>query len=116
MGRGAPTVAWTLRLIDRVARTGCCRFPERLLLLCKAVYSLRGVLDDLAGRQVAGDALARAGLFQLFRELPQRLVLPPTSRRFGSHLSTADLLGLLPDWPLESVRFWKRVARAGRRR
>jgi ubiquinone biosynthesis protein len=107
----APSVVWTLRLVDRVALTGRARIPERLLLLAKALFTVRGVLDDLAGQEVANAVLVRRGLSQVLREFPRRFVLSPTWRGFGSHLSTADLVGLIPSWPAAAVRFWARAAR-----
>ena len=81
-------------------------FRRELILFRKAWLTLRGVIDDVAAGCLADPALLGVGLQRLLAELPSRVMAPFDSRRFDSHLSSADLVGLWISASWVPARFW----------
>ncbi len=80
-----------LQLTDDLALAGV-RFPHRLMLFRKAVFTLDGVVGDVCP-QVTLSQLVEAAVLErvLMWEMPWRLLLPVASRATPSGLSTVDL-------------------------
>jgi ubiquinone biosynthesis protein len=102
-----PGLAWLTALLDAAVQTARLRVRPDLLLFRRALHALDGVLADIHANgpppTAADTALAGALLTQLAREWPQRLLTPPTSRAYGTRLSTADLTELLLTLPLAAT-------------
>jgi ubiquinone biosynthesis protein len=108
--RGAvPGLGWLIGLLDQAAMQADARFPDELLLFRKSLLTLTGVIDDLAPGYLVGLDVVGAGLKQLAREVPQRALASPTSRRFATHLSNLDLLGLAFSGPALAGNFWRQT-------
>lgn len=101
-----PGLAWSLRLLDRLAAGGVLRFPEALLVWRKSLLTLQGVLADVDAGCPADLVLLHGALSRFLGELPQRAMSAADSRAFGCHLSTADLLALTLDAPAAAWRHW----------
>jgi hypothetical protein len=86
-------------LLDNLVLRAGVRLSGDLLLFRKVLLTLEGVLADLTrseaqGRRILDESVLAGFLRQWAREWPERFVKPLTARSFGTHLSTADVLGL----------------------
>jgi ubiquinone biosynthesis protein len=113
-----PGFDWLVGLLDDVASRTEAGFRRELVLFRKAWLTLRGVIDDVAGGGYPADrALLASGLERLIAEFPARILAPLDSRRFDTHLSSADLIGLWMWAGWAPARFWLEMsdlAAAGR--
>ncbi len=110
-----PGLAEVMTLLDSIAFGGV-RFPAELLMFRKALFTLEGVLADLAPDVKVDLVLARYALRLLPGEFPARLLRPLTdgSATFRTHLSNLDLAALVLSLPLLGNRLWLQGAeRAG---
>jgi ubiquinone biosynthesis protein len=101
-----PGFDWLVALLDDVASSTEAGFRHDLILFRKAWLTLRGVIDDVAGGCPTDRMLFGAGLEHLIAEFPSRMLAPFDSRRFDSHLSSADLVGLWMSAAWLPARFW----------
>jgi len=101
-----PGFDWLVALLDDIASSTEAGFRRELILFRKAWLTLRGVIDDVAAGCLADPALLGVGLQRLVAELPSRVMAPFDSRRFDSHLSSADLVGLWISASWVPARFW----------
>ena len=101
-----PGFDWLVALLDDVASSTEAGFRRELILFRKAWLTLRGVIDDVATGCPADRALLGVGLERLVAEFPRRVAAPFDSRRFDSHLSSADLVGLWISMSWVPARFW----------
>jgi ubiquinone biosynthesis protein len=101
-----PGFDWLVALLDDIASGTEAGFRRELILFRKAWLTLRGVIDDVAAGCNADPALLRVGLQRLLAEWPSRMTAPFDSRRFDSHVSSADLVGLWMSASWLPARFW----------
>ena len=101
-----PGLEWLLDLLDRVALESDIRFDREMVLFRKALLTLSGVLGDLSPGHGGDRVLLEAGLQRLWQEWPTRLTAG-SGRRFATHLSNADLLGLWLAVGPALVRHWQ---------
>jgi ubiquinone biosynthesis protein len=102
----APGFEWLVGLLDRLVVGGAMAFPEQLLFFRKALHSLAGVVADVSEAAGIDPILLRSGLQRLCSEVVSRPFAPLDSRAFGTHLSSADLLGVCAAAPLTAARWW----------
>jgi len=86
-------LAWTIELLDSLARAGV-RFPPRLLLFRKAFLTLQGVLSDVCPIGSLEAMLTATALTHLAWEWPVRWCKPLHDRDYATHVSSADLIHL----------------------
>jgi len=105
-----PSFSWLTGLLDAAAMKCGLRFSENLLLFRKTLLILRGVIEDIIGDGALDGLLMSSAMNQLSEEWPARLFSPPGSRRFGSRLSTLDLLRMGSSLPFAAAsRWWQNV-------
>lgn len=106
-----PGFAQVMTLLDGMAFSGL-RFPPPLLMFRKALFTLEGVLHDIAPEVQPDIALGRYALKLMSREAPGRLLRPltDTSNTFRTHLSNYDLTMLVLSIPLLGNRLWLQTA------
>lgn len=109
-----PGLAWLIELLDAAAHRGGARFSDDLLLMRKSWLSLEGVIADIAPGFDVDAAVMSAAAAQLVREWPWRIVAPPLSRGFATHLSNVDLLGAA--WTMPAAALSAFVAGLARER
>jgi ubiquinone biosynthesis protein len=113
-----PGFAEVMTLLDSIAFGGV-RFPAELLMFRKVLFTLEGVLADVAPELQIDLVLARYALRLMRREAPRRLFRPLTdpSTSYRTHLSNLDLTALVLSIPLLGNRIWlqtaERVTEAG---
>ncbi len=104
-----PGFAWLMALFDTLALNGAVSFDDEFLLLRKTWLSLAGVIHSLdPGAHRADTALVGTGLQVLCAEWPWRWLAPPASRAFATHVSNAELYGVLGNLSLAGWRYWTR--------
>jgi ubiquinone biosynthesis protein len=101
-----PGFDWLVSLLDDVASRTDAGFRRELVLFRKAWLTLRGVIDDVAAGYPIDRILFTAGFERLLAEFPSRVLAPFDSRRFDTHLSNADLMGLWMSSGWVPARFW----------
>ncbi len=101
-----PGFSWLLGLLDRAATEAGLNFPESMALFRKALHTLLGLTADVSESCSPDSVLLGSGLRQFAMEWPQRMVSPAYSRSFGTHVSTADIAGLLLASPLLPLKAW----------
>ncbi|NLD67651.1 MAG: AarF/ABC1/UbiB kinase family protein [Limnobacter sp.] len=111
-----PGFDWLLGLLDEFALASPRPLPAELALLRKTWLSLSGVIGDLAPELSPDFPLFDVGLRRFFAELPARMLAPPTSRAFATHLSNADLAAAGSGWGIVWLRWWTRLASLATRR
>lgn len=95
MAGALPGLNWLVGLLDEAVQTAQLRVHAELMLFRKSLYTVEGVVESIAGGAVDADAvLLREFARALARELPQRWLASPISRRFATRVSTLDLLAL----------------------
>ncbi|MGH2543785.1 MAG: AarF/UbiB family protein [Ardenticatenaceae bacterium] len=106
-----PGFAEVMTLLDGIAFSGV-RFPAELLMFRKVLFTLEGVLHDVAPDIKIDLVLARYALKLLPAEAPARLLRPLTdpSATFRTHLSNYDLTALVLSIPLLGHRLWLQTA------
>ena len=107
----APGISWLTRLLDELVMRASVRFDTELMLFRKSLFTLDGVLADLAqaedaGRALLDDVLLKLFVLRLSAEWPERFRAPFHSRSFSTHLSTADLFSMLWSAPPTFMRWW----------
>ena len=101
-----PGFGWSQGLLDRVAVSTGMGFPENLVLFRKALLTLSSVVADTSASASIDRIMMTAGLQRFSGELQHRVLAKPDSRSFGTHISNADLLGLLGSWPGTAASYW----------
>ncbi|HYY68291.1 MAG TPA: AarF/UbiB family protein [Terriglobales bacterium] len=91
-----PGVADATRLLERLALEGVI-FPAALLMLRKVLFTLDGILHEIAGPDFSVDPI-------LFRTAMQRWIWNPTT--FGSPLLPVDWLSVQVSAVLYPSRWW----------
>ncbi|MBA3531192.1 MAG: hypothetical protein H0T73_04640 [Ardenticatenales bacterium] len=106
-----PGFAQVMTLLDGIAFSGT-RFPASLLMFRKVLFTLEGVLHDIAPELSMDLVLARHALKLMQREIPARLFRPltDTSTTFRTHLSNFDLTAIAMGIPLLGNRLWLQTA------
>ncbi|MDB5330707.1 MAG: hypothetical protein JWP03_1858 [Phycisphaerales bacterium] len=107
-GLALPGPTWAMRLLDALALSGA-RFAPRLLLFRKAFFTLEGVLADVCPECSLEGALIGDVLAALVREWPSRLLRPPLSRDYATHVSSGDLLRIVASAPTALLRRWRPI-------
>lgn len=102
-----PGFGWFLNLMDSAMLSAGVRFGEHLLLFRKSVLTIEGVIADISLEHSLDKVLPASAIRQFSREWPNRLVSPPVSRHFGTHISNLDLLSLYWGIPSAATKFWK---------
>jgi ubiquinone biosynthesis protein len=106
-----PGPTWLMHLMDEAARAGAC-FSADLMLFRKTLFTLEGVIEDIAADVRIDDVLLRMMGAAFAAELSQRGFARPESREFGTHLSNLDLAAAMWASPQAAVNRWARVWRA----
>jgi ubiquinone biosynthesis protein len=101
-----PGLAWLTRFLDEVVQRARVSFSTDLLMFRKVLLTLQGVLADVDANCNVDAILAVSFATRLTREWGARLLSPPCSRRFGTHLSNADLACVISSTPLTAFRYW----------
>jgi ubiquinone biosynthesis protein len=101
-----PGMAWLTRLMDQAVTESQVRFGTDLLMFRKVLLILQGLLADLQEDCSADALLAVSFLTRLSREWGDRLLTPPFSRAFGTHLSNADLMLVGMSGSLSVASYW----------
>jgi ubiquinone biosynthesis protein len=101
-----PGLAWLIGLMDGMAFEARVPFDADLMMFRKALHTLHGVAADIDERFPADQALVQAFLARFGAEWTPRLLAPPFSRHFATHLSNADLATFLMATPLIASRYW----------
>lgn len=101
-----PGFNWLIGLMDRAAKEANINFPDSLALFRKALHTLLGVLADISESCSLDPVLISSGIGQFINELPRRIMSYVHCRDFGTHISTADILGFIFSSPLLPLKFW----------
>ncbi|MGW8194267.1 MAG: AarF/UbiB family protein [Desulforhopalus sp.] len=87
-----PGFSWLIKLFDNVALEAGVRFPANVLLFRKALLTISGIVEELAGSSEYVDAILLWQFWQVFaEEWPERWQLPRIFQERSTHLTTADL-------------------------
>jgi hypothetical protein len=82
-----PSTLDAMRLLDRLALAGV-QFPAPLIMWRKVLFTLDGILHEIAGSEVSLDAVLAGQLLRSWTNKPQTLGAPLLpSDWFGMHLS-----------------------------
>lgn len=103
---GWPGLAWLIGLMDGIVFDARVGFDADLMMFRKALHTLRGVVADIDEQFHADQTLLQAFLARFGTEWAPRLLAPPFSRQFSTHLSNADLATVLMATPLMASRYW----------
>jgi ubiquinone biosynthesis protein len=106
-----PGVSWLMDLMDSALTEARGRFGSSLVIFRKVLQTLQGVVADVSEESRADVVLAASLASLLSVEMPSRMIAPPLSRAFTSHLSNADLAHLLWSSPLIASRYWLALRR-----
>jgi ubiquinone biosynthesis protein len=102
-----PDFPWVLRLMDDAFMEGGLDADSDLLLYRKSLYTLEGVITDVAPNP---RTIEHAFFFDFVRHLvteaPQRWLSTIDSRAFATRLSNMDLTQLALSVPFAAARFW----------
>ena len=106
-----PGFSAVMRLLDGIAFAGV-RFPAELLMFRKVLFTLEGVLHDIAPDLNMDLVLARYALKLMPKEAPRRLLRPFSEGISGYRmpLSNFDLTALAFTLPLLGNRLWLQSA------
>lgn len=115
-GRSLPTLAWLTRLLDRCVVEGGVRFEANLLLFRKTLHSLQGVLADVDPQFEVDRVLLREVIARYGREWPMRAFALPWDHSFATHVSNAEVQGLMMTLPFMAGRAWLEQFSRGVRR
>lgn len=105
-GGNPPGLSWLVSLLDRAVMRAGVKFEGDLLLFRKMLLTLEGVLSDVCEEHRTDWVLLATAMSKLRAEWPARWWTPWTSRSFGSHVSTADLVSLAFSTPQTMMRYW----------
>ncbi len=100
-----PGFVWLVTLLDRLGRRGQVGFPEATTLFRKSLLTLSGVVTDVFKEGGIDRVLLASGAAQFRRELRRRPGASPDSRKFGTHVSNADLVKLWVSVPWTPARY-----------
>ncbi len=106
-----PGVGWLMNLMDDALTKARGRFGASLVIFRKVLQTLKGVVADVSEESRADLVLAASLVSRLSVELPARMIAPPLSRAFTTHLSNADLAHLFLSAPLIASRYWLTLQR-----
>ncbi|GAC1306764.1 MAG: hypothetical protein NVS2B3_03850 [Vulcanimicrobiaceae bacterium] len=101
-----PGFDWLTGMLDGLAREADMTFTEETTVFRKLLLTLQGVATDVSSDVTIDSVLVRTGLATFARELGRRASAPVTSRDFGTHVSTLDLLATWASLPWVPTRFW----------
>ncbi len=101
-----PGVTWLMTLMDDALTKARGRFGPNLVILRKVLQTLTGVVADVSEASRADVVLASSLVSRLGVEWPGRMIAPPFSRAFTTHLSNADIVHLSMSAPLIASRYW----------
>lgn len=101
-----PSFHWLQSLLDMSLLSAGVQFSSELLLYRKSILTIEGVVADISGKSSIGRVLPTSAIRQFLCELTARVIAPPTSRNFGTHLSNLDLFSLYWGGPAAATRFW----------
>lgn len=110
-GGRLPGVAWLMDLMDAALTEARGRFGPSLVIFRKVLQTLKGVIADVSEESRADVVLAASLASRLGVEMPSRMIAPPLSRAFTSHLSNIDLAHLYLSSPLIASRYWLNLRR-----
>ncbi len=102
-----PGLSWLIGMLDDAVQSARLRVAADLMLFRKTLHTLEGVVAELGpdGFQI-DDVLCREFLRHFVVEWPQRWLVEPTSRKFATRLSNADLTQTMLTVPWTATRFW----------
>jgi ubiquinone biosynthesis protein len=106
-----PGLRWLTGLLQDAITEGHARPQPGLVIFRKTLESLTGVVADVSEDCHLDSVLASFFLKQFEQELPYRMIAPPFSRDFNTHLSNADLVKLWMSAPLTASISWFRLQR-----
>jgi len=110
-----PDFRWVMRLMDDAFEGAGLTANSDLLLFRKSLYTLDGVIADVApGNRSIEHSFFLDFVQQLAAEWPRRWSSPLDSRAFTTRLSNLDLTQLMVSIPLATTRFWLARNRAGK--
>lgn len=101
-----PGFDWCLAVLDNAVEFGGLRLRAELALFRKALFALLALVEDIAPNASSDAVVVGAGLSRLASEWPSRSFSNPFTRKWGTHVSTAELGTLFADMPLSVTRFW----------
>jgi ubiquinone biosynthesis protein len=103
-----PGIIWLVGMLDEATLSSQLRMRSDLMIFRKSLHTLEGVLRDLGadGAEMEWTFL-RESILQFGKELPERLFSQPTSRVFGTRVSSADISAAIVDLPLTVRRYWQ---------
>ena len=104
-----PGLPWLSGLMQDSITKANARFDPGLIIFRKMLESLAGVVADVSEDCRMDLVLASFFLRHFEQELGYRMIAPPFSRHFSTHLSNADLAKLWMSTPSTALRSWFRL-------
>jgi hypothetical protein len=103
-----PGITWLVGMLDEATLSSQLRMRSDLMIFRKSLHTLDGVVRDLEadGAEIERTFL-RESFLQFGKELPERLFSKPTSRAFGTRVSSADISAAIAELPLTIGRYWQ---------
>lgn len=111
LGGQLPGFDWLLNFLDALALETTAGFREDFVLFRKTWFSLSDVIGDLTGAYAPDAQLLEVALERFVAEWPARLIAPPASNRFSTHVSNSDLLQAGASAWLVPMRYYERTRR-----
>ena len=116
-----PDLPWLTGLLQDAITKANARFEPGLVIFRKVLESASGVVADVSEDCRMDAVLGSFFVRQFEREWGYRMIAPPFTRQFGTHLSNADLVELWISRPLTALRsfstmsksVWRSAAGAG---
>ncbi len=99
-----PGPTWIVELFDGLLNTGV-RFSAELLLFRKSLFTITGVISEIAPRFSVDRTFFLSFFKYLSLDSPKRLYALPFSRNYRTNLSNYDLLLLYVQSPLVLARY-----------
>jgi ubiquinone biosynthesis protein len=101
-----PGVEWLTALLDQLAVGSGVTFPAELTLFRKMLFTVTGVVADVAPAVSVDRVMLHEGLSQFCRELGPRMITSDQHEHFDTHVSNQELLTLWSTLPLTMQRYW----------
>lgn len=101
-----PGIRWFTEFFDDLLNNGTV-FPSQLVMLRKNLFTLEGVLEDIAPGFSLDKELAKYVAKHFALDWPRRITTRPFSKDYTLPLATSELIGLYASLPLTMARFLK---------
>lgn len=92
--------------MDDAVTKARARFAGNLIVFRKVLQTLQGVVADVCEECCTDEVLATCFVRRFGEDLAGRVMAPPFSRDFATHISNADLIQVLSVAPLAASRYW----------